>query len=285
VSNPQRAVCFLAVLILAFRSLALAQGTYTEIEVPGASFTYPLGINDYGDIVGWYSGNGGSFGFLLSEGDYTTIQYPGSTTTVPYGINDFGQIVGYTDLGSGFLYDVETREFTEVSYPGAAQTFPTSINNAGVIAGGFSNGAGISGFQLLGSKHRQIAPEGATTAYVWGISASGEMVGTAGGDNFFANFECRAAACKQLLIPRSPDFTVARINSAGTAIVGWHLTSTGTEAGFLYAHGTLTTVQFPGATSTYCFGVNNWGQVTGRYYDFNGSPHGFTWFPLDVTKP
>ena len=284
VFNPRRAVCFLAVLILASKSLAVAQGTYTEIEVPGATYTYPLGIDDNGDVVGWYSGSSGSSGFLLSEGSYTTIQYPGSSTTVPYGINDNGQIVGYTDLGSGFLYKVQTRDFTEISYPGAAQTFPTSINNSGVIAGGISNGSETSGFELVGSQHRRIAPEGATTVYVWGISASGEVVGTAGGYNFFTNFECRAAACKQLLIPNLPNFTVARINLAGTAVVGWYITSTGADAGFLYAGGTLTTVEFPGAVSTYCFGVNNQGEVTGRFYDVNGNPHGFTWDPAGMKK-
>ena len=115
--------------------------------------------------------------------------------------------------------------------------------------------------------------------YVWGISESGEVVGTGAGYNFFINFECRAAVCKQLLIPNRPNFTVARVNFAGTAIVGWYITSAGPDAGFLYTGGTLTTVAFPGAMSTYCFGVNNQGEVTGRYYDLDGNPHGFTWVP------
>jgi len=284
VSSPRKTVCFLAALVFISTSPAAAQGTYTEIEVPGATFTYPLGIDDNGDVVGWYSSNSGSFGFLLRKGSYTKLQYPGSSTTVAYGINDYGQIVGYTDQGSGFLYDMRTRDFAEVSYPGAAQTFPTSINNSGVIAGGFSNGADTSGFELLGSKHRQIAPEGATAVYVWGISAAGEAVGTAGGPNFFANFECRTARCRQLAIPNAPNATVARINFAGTAIVGWYIISTGVDAGFLYANRTLTTIQFPGAMSTYCFGVNNQGEVTGRFYDVNGNPHGFTWVTTDVKK-
>ncbi len=48
--------------------------TFTQIDVPGASFTSPRAINSGGDIVGFYGGSrGGIHSFLLSNGTFTTI--------------------------------------------------------------------------------------------------------------------------------------------------------------------------------------------------------------------
>src|ERR1700674_3559593 len=101
---------FAALLLIATVSLALAQGTYTQIDYPGASWTYAEGIDSAGDIVGYYVDTVGEHGFLLSGGGYTSIDYPGAKYTVASGINDNGQVVGGTlDLAVGFLYDVQTQ--------------------------------------------------------------------------------------------------------------------------------------------------------------------------------
>src|SRR6516225_2219950 len=79
--------------------------TFNTFDDPAAfpGTTYAYGVNDTGQIVGWYydrSGNGGNHGFLLSGGTYTTFNYPGAMSshgtpvTFAYGINDLGQIVG-----------------------------------------------------------------------------------------------------------------------------------------------------------------------------------------------
>ena len=52
------------------------------------------GINDSGQIVGFYANNGIANGLFLSGGTYTTIDPPGSIYTWLYGINDTGKIVG-----------------------------------------------------------------------------------------------------------------------------------------------------------------------------------------------
>ena len=43
------------------------EGSFTTIDVPGASSTVPLGINARGDIVGRYSAGGITHGFLLGD--------------------------------------------------------------------------------------------------------------------------------------------------------------------------------------------------------------------------
>jgi probable HAF family extracellular repeat protein len=76
--------------------------------VPGALETVANGINDAGQVVGYYGDISGTHGFLLDvDGSYTTIDLPGARETIPSGINDAGQIVGsYVDAGGthhGFL--------------------------------------------------------------------------------------------------------------------------------------------------------------------------------------
>jgi uncharacterized membrane protein len=53
-----------------------------------------LGINDAGQIVGFFVGPG-EHGFLLDTGgSFTQIDVPGARSTEAFGINDAGQIVG-----------------------------------------------------------------------------------------------------------------------------------------------------------------------------------------------
>jgi probable HAF family extracellular repeat protein len=88
-------------LIVGLAGDANAQSTYsfTTLDVPGASFPGPIvatGINDSGQIVGYYPAADGTYhGFLLSDGNYTTLDVPGWSDTFASGINDSGQIVGY----------------------------------------------------------------------------------------------------------------------------------------------------------------------------------------------
>ena len=53
--NPIKALCFLTVLLMASAPLALAQGTYTQIDPVGSTATFCFGINATGDIAGAYA--------------------------------------------------------------------------------------------------------------------------------------------------------------------------------------------------------------------------------------
>jgi probable HAF family extracellular repeat protein len=85
----------------------LSGGIPTDISVPGAVARYATGINQLGQIVGYYSGAAGdTHGFLYSDGTFSTLDVPGAVGgtlgagTYAYGINAQGQIVG-TYLGAG----------------------------------------------------------------------------------------------------------------------------------------------------------------------------------------
>jgi hypothetical protein len=69
-------------------------GVFTTIDVPGGNATLANGINDAGQIAGYYVDSSGEHGFLDSSGVFTAIDAPGAYQTYPHGINGAGQIVG-----------------------------------------------------------------------------------------------------------------------------------------------------------------------------------------------
>src|SRR5689334_15365375 len=101
--NALRIALYSLLLLIATAPL-MAQGTYTQIDVPGAIQTQAYDIDTAGDIVGTYVDSSGSIhGFLLSAGIFTTLDVPGASYTGALGTNDVGQVVGITDTDS-FLY-------------------------------------------------------------------------------------------------------------------------------------------------------------------------------------
>jgi probable HAF family extracellular repeat protein len=86
-------------------------GVYTTLDDPAGSQTAAQGINDAGQIVGFY-GNGNandSHGFLYSGGVYTTLDDPLATgSTLPQGINATGQIVGNYNNGAALQSVIQT---------------------------------------------------------------------------------------------------------------------------------------------------------------------------------
>ncbi|GLQ99275.1 hypothetical protein [Dyella mobilis] len=123
-------------------------GHDTPIDVAGARETYPLGINDEGEMVGYWDTNPAqTHGFYRSaDGQFSTIDVPGAAATVIFEINDAGQAVGYYIDASGNTHGfIEARgQFQSLDMPGAAATLATAINNLGVIAGEYFDNAGMS---------------------------------------------------------------------------------------------------------------------------------------------
>ena len=69
-------------------------GFFSSLNYPGASATSAQGINNGGQIVGWYTGSSGNQGFLDNGGTFSSINYPGAVDTYVFGINNSGLIVG-----------------------------------------------------------------------------------------------------------------------------------------------------------------------------------------------
>jgi hypothetical protein len=87
----------------ALHGFLLSRGIYTTFDVPGVPLTFPLGINNRGQIAGIAASDvpiveGVTvYGFVLArgaKGPLTRIDFPGALGTLATDINDRGQIVG-----------------------------------------------------------------------------------------------------------------------------------------------------------------------------------------------
>lgn len=97
-----------ALAVAATGSAQTPSYTFTTIDFPNAISTAARGINDGGQIVGYFSDSSGTHAFLLSDGIFISIDYPSASSTQGRGINSAGEIVGYfTDsVGThGFFRD------------------------------------------------------------------------------------------------------------------------------------------------------------------------------------
>jgi probable HAF family extracellular repeat protein len=234
------AVCFL----LLGRSAAWAtSNNFVPIDVPGAVATQASSINDSGQIVGQFVDTNSQWhGFLADNGIFTTIDPPGATYTSIDGINDRGQMVG-TFVPSngrlqGFLYD--NGSFTTVAVPGSSSGFASGINNRGQIVGSF------------------IGPTNFT--YVGFLENNGAFstIDSSPPDNVY--------------VTRPSDIN-NRGQIVGTLFTFNHPPPNG--QGFLLENGQFSPIIVPGARETWPLGINDRGQVVGRFVDANLQSHGF----------
>jgi hypothetical protein len=107
----------------------LSKGEFTKIDDPNAQpfegGTELNGINDPGDIVGFYfDDNHDTHGFVLSDGVYTALDVPGATLTIAQGISNPGEIVGqYNDAaGNGHGFVLNNGVYTTIDVPGADES-------------------------------------------------------------------------------------------------------------------------------------------------------------------
>jgi uncharacterized membrane protein len=278
-----------------------AADTYISFDAPGATSTRAIGINADGAVVGDFVDSAGTHGYLLSGGSFTKIDYPGAAATSAKGINSQGDIVGtHTDDTSGapsathgFL--LRQGSFTALTYPGKLGLIPQRINDAGQIVGcnhdndlnlsmhGFlySNGK-WSQLDMAMSMNNGLLPDGslmtglytdsatntsrayfsngsdpipfdfpfATTTWGWDMSPSGEVVGQ--------YTDANKATHGYLLIPPVYDSTFGFTPPPGTP----------TSYRFI-------SVDYPGAKTTYAYGINASGYIIGAYVDPTGKQHGF----------
>ncbi|MDO9310867.1 MAG: PEP-CTERM sorting domain-containing protein [Nitrosomonas sp.] len=136
---------------VAFVSL-FYDGESVEVVDVGHSVNFAMGINDSGQIVGFFWDDLSlSAGYVYSGGSYTVLTAPESIFTYAVDINAGGQVVGFygDSVGThGFVYSGGL--YSDLNAPGASQTFATGINDSGQIAGYYLDANGIyHGFTAL----------------------------------------------------------------------------------------------------------------------------------------
>ena len=149
-------------------------GWFHRIRISGSMSTTASGINNHGDIAGFYTGRGGvTRGFLLgAHGHLTRLTVPGSSSTMAFGVNDNREVVGTYMTGSGnnaksfgFIWSRQFG-FRTVNDPrGSGATTLNGINNAGDLVGFFTDAKGNTDGLLVAQGHFRapLAPPVTTT--------------------------------------------------------------------------------------------------------------------------
>jgi hypothetical protein len=124
-----------------------ADGTFTTFDFPGAGSleagegTFPMGIDDAGDVAGYWVAVEVPSGFLrTADGTLTNIAAPGGGSISVTFMSPTGEILGSVGsptrpaASAGFIRSVDGK-MAEFACPGAYSTQPYGINAKGQIVG------------------------------------------------------------------------------------------------------------------------------------------------------
>jgi uncharacterized membrane protein len=272
--------------------------TFTSLDLPGASFTFPLDINESGVIVGRYAAAGRTHGFVRNEeGVYTTIDFPGSIFTVAASVNDSGAIAGWYILPAAPTirhgFKLQDGAFTTVDPPGSTFTNVLGINERGDVVGRYCTltvclapGAGsFHAFIYSDGEYTTIDVPGAHESDAFKIEASGTIVGglapVAGPEQLFV-FSRDTFTSYPLPNGKSITLDNGGVNSHGDMVGSYCdagspclLGPTGTHGFMLTSHGEFTPIDYPEAVATSANGINARGDVVGGWVDASARTRGY----------
>jgi len=279
--SPGRHLLLAAIILVSNGLAARAAGGYvfTTIEVPGSTVTVASSIDLMSRVVGYYTDDTGTHGFLYSNGSYSKIDYPGAGWTVIFGINNTGQFVGAYGASDaragrhGFIF--AGGGFSSFDVPGSITTIGRGINNRGQIAGEYLGPDGSRhGFRLSGGNYAGIEVPQSGGGSASGINDSGQIVGAAGsgsGDAFLFD----GAAYSKIEFPNNNFTTLWGLNNVGD-IVGQIDNPQSAYRGFMYSGGAYTVIDFPDSpTSWDARGINDLGQIVGSFTRNDGRTRGY----------
>jgi len=228
-----------------------ANGSFTPIDVPGASNTTPDFINLEGVVVGSYLDSAGtSHGFILNRGTYTTVDYPGAAGSGISSINDLGELSGFycsdaaCDASATFHSFVRNQRgtFTGFDPPGATGSEAATVSLLGVVVGSYDTVAEPTcstkcmGYVLFNRNYTTLEYPGSSFSF-------------AGGANIW------------------------------NTVVGIYTDSAGNGHGYIENNGSYTSFDYPEASFTEATGINAVGVIVGLFTDAAGNTHGFVRTP------
>jgi uncharacterized membrane protein len=169
----------------------LTGGVLTQLDFPGASDTFALGINDFGLVAGYWDivdANGNvlaNHGFTWKDGAFTQFDFPGVAVTGLFGINARGDLVGVwlSDVNSpiehGFACPKTSQCFSfDAPVAGTILTQADEINAHGQIVGINIGDDGVwHAFLIVGATFTDFDFPGATKTGAYGINSAGQIVG------------------------------------------------------------------------------------------------------------
>jgi len=268
---------------------------YVAINFPGAAGTEARGINNFGEIVGFYVlgrsdcdfGFTGCtiHGFKLVNGHFTTINVTGSDHVKVLGVNDGGDIVGAYSTSDGHIHGFllhHTGFFQKIDQPGSNFNSANGVNNSLTVAGN-----GVTGFTWKNGRFTTLDitnhAAGGESETINGISNPGIIVGELFRADFFNGWQKAAGDLDVFQRINGTDTQVKGVNGRDD-LVG----QAPGLAGFVSFHNEVETfesssaeplhpvpIKFPNAFGTTPWSINFKQMIVGTFLDHSFAPHGF----------
>jgi hypothetical protein len=263
---------------------------YVAINFPGAFSTDVTGINNLGEIVGFYTlaqncnpNPCPTHGFKLVNGHFTAVNISKARSTGILGLNDAGDVVGFFEASlnvfHGFLLH-HTGQMQIIDPPSPLFGAPHGVNNSLVVVGG--------DFKWQAGKFTKIdfrTPGQGEDQSLNGISNPGIIVGWLFHQDFFNGILKSGSDFD--LFPRinGSDTKIAGINGRGD-VVGQSVIGNGGYVAFHVEAGETSTdgaerplnpipIRFPGSFQTLPNSINYNQSIVGTYVDSHFVDHGF----------
>jgi len=181
---------FVGVYGAATTGFVYSGGVVSIVAFPSADVTVPYGINDSGDITGYYIAGAAIHGFVRVRDVYTSFDVPTATQTFARGINNRREIVGQytTDTNTirGFVRSGDT--FTTIDSPIGGEITAYGISDAGDIVGYIGVSGSVQTFRLVRGNMELIRFQDNVATYGLGINNAGDIIGAT------CEADCGAAA-------------------------------------------------------------------------------------------
>jgi uncharacterized membrane protein len=268
---------------------------FVAFDVLDGVATHPRGINNSGEIVGYFvDRQGPTRGFRGRLGSFTVIDFfAGAFAVEPRAINNAGKIaLTVQDEGGISAFLVDGNSIIPLDKPPSVPVAdPRGLNDDDFVVGAFSNPPGVS--------HGYVYPPGYDPAgfgaidirdsptYLNGINNTRRMVGSVLVRPFVSRaFYLAGPDIASAVIIEIP-FPGRNIQSSAHGItnaedpacikhVGTYHSRNGIDHGFVHLQaGQFARFDFPDAARTRAFGINDRGDIVGEFDDQNGVTHGF----------
>jgi hypothetical protein len=142
-------------------SYNIKKDTFSFTTITGATSVTDAGINNHGDITGFFTDSGGVVeGFLIHKGQMTTLTAPSASATTALGVSDNDEVVGTYTVGIGIAAVTHGFTWTQkggfqtVNDPnGVNTTTVNGVNARGDLVGFYVDSSGNTDGMLAAPQH------------------------------------------------------------------------------------------------------------------------------------
>jgi probable HAF family extracellular repeat protein len=264
----------------------------TDLAALLGTNSYAQGINNDGQVVGYWQSTNGAHAFLYRGGAVTDLGLLGGAATNNFAlsINNSGQVVGFSETTNGavaFVY--QNGAITNLGNFGGLESYAFGINDGGQIVGHLVTGGGALAYLYNNGIVTSLGTLGGTNSFAYGVNNALQVAGSSlKTDNLTTHaFLWQNGVIRDLnqLLPYNSGWELMEahgINDFGS-IAGWGLINQQEHAFLYYSGGWAVDLgTLPGGTNSYALGLNRSNVVVGVSSLVSGA-HAVMWRDGSVT--